>query len=231
MTLPKREGYDVEATGNVLKKRYQSLQSLESVPLSVINDPYGDANYDWLDGIPHMQDKPTLIEQCRSARWPQVTHCQACDQAYETIEARIRTLTSTQYRQFFADRHEQYQGLHEKMHVLLNLIPPGAERNARDREATEMLKRIQNLINDSLDEALQKHGGASTNVAKRRRQLPPAAHSILKKWLYENQDCPYPSDEQKQQLAEECQLEIQQIRNWFANTRNRKRHLFARSES
>lgn len=42
---------------------------------------------------------------------------------------------------------------------------------------------------------------------------------ILAKWVKENSDNPYPSEDDKQRLAEECDLTRKQVSNWFTNAR------------
>ncbi|KNC86410.1 hypothetical protein SARC_01460 [Sphaeroforma arctica JP610] len=232
MTLPMCAGYDVDSSARTLAKRLEDMQSLESPTedqQTIGNGATLKGSATDLTVLNFKHTLPQLHEN--NDGWSHVTRCQACVSANTELEPKIKSLSATQYEHFFSEQARQYDELHRQIHQLLELLADGPERNARDSEAKQMLDRIHNLINDSIDEALQKHGTGASTGAKRRRQLPPAAHSILKKWLYENQDCPYPSDEQKQQLAEECQLEIQQIRNWFANTRNRKRHLFAQTKT
>jgi len=56
---------------------------------------------------------------------------------------------------------------------------------------------------------------------KRRGNLPKRATNILKKWLFEHLFHPYPSEEQKRQLASQTGLTINQISNWFINARRR----------
>lgn len=42
---------------------------------------------------------------------------------------------------------------------------------------------------------------------------------ILSKWVKENGNNPYPSEDDKERLAEECNLSIKQVSNWFTNAR------------
>ena len=43
----------------------------------------------------------------------------------------------------------------------------------------------------------------------------------LKQWLYKNKNNPYPSKRQKFDLAEESNMTLTQVSNWFANARRR----------
>lgn len=54
------------------------------------------------------------------------------------------------------------------------------------------------------------------------RPLPRHARDVLKGWLLNNLDNPYPSELDKTQLANETGLSLTQISNWFNNARRRK---------
>ncbi|CAG8540557.1 11396_t:CDS:2 [Racocetra fulgida] len=58
---------------------------------------------------------------------------------------------------------------------------------------------------------------------KRRGNLPKATTALLKDWLAKHKKHPYPTEEEKQDLAKETMLNLQQISNWFINAR--RRHL------
>ncbi|CAI2368275.1 unnamed protein product [Moneuplotes crassus] len=45
--------------------------------------------------------------------------------------------------------------------------------------------------------------------------------SILLNWIREHRDSPYPTEDEKYQLAEATQLTVKQISNWFTNARKR----------
>lgn len=45
--------------------------------------------------------------------------------------------------------------------------------------------------------------------------------SPLRQWLNEHRNHPYPTKQEKEMLADEAQLSINQVCNWFANARRR----------
>ncbi|EFC45999.1 predicted protein, partial [Naegleria gruberi] len=51
--------------------------------------------------------------------------------------------------------------------------------------------------------------------------LPKEAVDSLLKWLFDNFSHPYPSDAEKDVLAEETNLTLTQVNNWFINARRR----------
>lgn len=59
-------------------------------------------------------------------------------------------------------------------------------------------------------------------IHRRKRNHRGSQTQLLKRWFYEHILEPYPSYEEKMQLAQETNLQIQQIENWFTN--QRKRH-------
>ncbi|XP_066926884.1 homeobox protein Meis1-like isoform X3 [Clytia hemisphaerica] len=56
---------------------------------------------------------------------------------------------------------------------------------------------------------------------KKRGIFPKMATNIMKAWLFQHLNHPYPSEEQKRQLANETGLTILQVNNWFINARRR----------
>ncbi|XP_015447925.1 homeobox protein Meis3 isoform X1 [Pteropus alecto] len=56
---------------------------------------------------------------------------------------------------------------------------------------------------------------------KKRGIFPKAATNIMRAWLFQHLSHPYPSEEQKKQLAQDTGLTILQVNNWFINARRR----------
>ncbi|KAK5928969.1 hypothetical protein CgunFtcFv8_010244 [Champsocephalus gunnari] len=56
---------------------------------------------------------------------------------------------------------------------------------------------------------------------KKRGIFPKVATNIMRAWLFQHLQHPYPSEEQKKQLALDTGLTILQVNNWFINARRR----------
>uniref|UniRef100_UPI00398EED99 homeobox protein Meis1-like isoform X5 n=1 Tax=Pristiophorus japonicus TaxID=55135 RepID=UPI00398EED99 len=81
---------------------------------------------------------------------------------------------------------------------------------------------------DALDNSVASPGtGDDDDLDKdKRRQkkrgiFPKVATNIMRAWLFQHLTHPYPSEEQKKQLAQDTGLTILQVNNWFINARRR----------
>ena len=55
-----------------------------------------------------------------------------------------------------------------------------------------------------------------------RFSYPKAVRKVLREWLHKNLTNPYPSEEEKLELADKTGLTVLQLNNWFINSRRRK---------
>jgi hypothetical protein len=63
---------------------------------------------------------------------------------------------------------------------------------------------------------------AEENRLKRRRSnLPRTTTQLLRRWIFDYKDHPYPTDVQKKVLCEQTGLTLTQLNNWFINNRRR----------
>lgn len=83
---------------------------------------------------------------------------------------------------------------------------------------------------DGLDNSLGSGDGtadedsdanSSSKRQKKRGIFPKVATNIMRAWLFQHLSHPYPSEEQKKQLAQDTGLTILQVNNWFINARRR----------
>lgn len=59
------------------------------------------------------------------------------------------------------------------------------------------------------------------NAKTKRGILPKNATNIMKKWLFQHIIHPYPTEEEKKQIALQTNLTLIQVNNWFINARRR----------
>ncbi|XP_067664993.1 mucin-2-like [Haliotis asinina] len=62
---------------------------------------------------------------------------------------------------------------------------------------------------------------APSNRRSQYKLLTPAAKKILTDWYESHQENPYPTEEQKEELADLAQISSAQVKSWFANKRSR----------
>uniref|UniRef100_A0A2K5I4F5 Homeobox domain-containing protein n=1 Tax=Colobus angolensis palliatus TaxID=336983 RepID=A0A2K5I4F5_COLAP len=82
---------------------------------------------------------------------------------------------------------------------------------------------------DGLDTSVASpsSGGEDEDLDRERRRnkkrgiFPKLATNIMRAWLFQHLSHPYPSEEQKKQLAQDTGLTILQVNNWFINARRR----------
>ncbi|ODM94948.1 Homeobox protein PKNOX2 [Orchesella cincta] len=64
-------------------------------------------------------------------------------------------------------------------------------------------------------------GGGSGRKKPKRGVLPKHATSIMRSWLFQHIVHPYPTEDEKRQIAAQTNLTLLQVNNWFINARRR----------
>ncbi|RAW42049.1 hypothetical protein PC110_g1802 [Phytophthora cactorum] len=63
---------------------------------------------------------------------------------------------------------------------------------------------------------------ARNNMPKKRSSLSKLSKKLMHDWFEHNLHHPYPTEEEKEWLAQEGGITLEQVNNWFINTRGRK---------
>ena len=83
-------------------------------------------------------------------------------------------------------------------------------------------RRKRATKNDKPESARKENCDSTTSNDKAPYTLlNEQSRSILNQWFEEHANNPYPSEEEKQQLAAMCGISVGQVKSWFANKRNR----------
>ena len=85
-------------------------------------------------------------------------------------------------------------------------------RQQRVREVSCSRAVVSSSCSDTADQSRVDHYP---------RHFTPRVTAILNSWFEKNRSSPYPSEEEKEQLARDSRLTVKQIRYWFANKRTR----------
>ncbi|CAD5233170.1 unnamed protein product [Bursaphelenchus xylophilus] len=76
-------------------------------------------------------------------------------------------------------------------------------------------------VNSDHNNGDQRSGSTDRSKRKVPKVFSKEAITKFRAWLFQNLSHPYPSEEQKKQLAQETSLTILQVNNWFINARRR----------
>ncbi|CAH0478531.1 unnamed protein product [Peronospora belbahrii] len=76
---------------------------------------------------------------------------------------------------------------------------------------------------EMIEPRVEKNLSSRRKKGTRRGTLHPEAKNVLKAWMFspEHFAHPYPSEEEKEELAQEAGIEVKQLSNWFTNARKR----------
>ena len=110
--------------------------------------------------------------------------------------------------------------------MLKDRIPPPLFLSTETEAAESRLdtrKRPRNNTLRELQSSMKNFEGRSFLKSQPSRKLRKEACGILKAWMFcpENVRNPYPTDEEKRQLADEAGISVKQVCNWFVNSRKR----------
>lgn len=126
------------------------------------------------------------------------------------IESQFKALTLGSSDSVGGDAIDRNASSDEEVDRNENVIDPQAE----DRELKgQLLRRYSGYLGNLKQEFMKK---------RKKGKLPKEARQQLLDWWSKHYKWPYPSESQKQGLAESTGLDQKQINNWFIN--QRKRH-------
>ncbi|KAJ4421417.1 homeodomain super [Neurospora sp. IMI 360204] len=98
---------------------------------------------------------------------------------------------------------------------------PGPQQNPYEQRARSERPRYPHPWGSQSDSAVSPRGGDG-GKNKRRGNLPKEVTEKLYAWLYGHLNHPYPTEDEKQKMMRETNMQMNQISNWFINARRRK---------
>ncbi|KAL9647375.1 hypothetical protein ABK040_011739 [Willaertia magna] len=118
-----------------------------------------------------------------------------------------------------------------------NIVPPKKRRVVCHQNAAVVVSNTNTITSlgvvvdndnnhNTNDKKLVDSSKPSNKIQKTRktstnRYLPKEAIQILKNWLFNNWNNPYPTTDTKRELAQECGINLKQVNNYFINARRR----------
>ncbi|TRY90366.1 hypothetical protein DNTS_006493 [Danionella cerebrum] len=72
-----------------------------------------------------------------------------------------------------------------------------------------------------LSQDLSFLGADDCSTKNKRGVLPKQATNVMRSWLFQHISHPYPTEEEKKQIATQTNLTLLQVNNWFINARRR----------
>ncbi|KAI9930658.1 hypothetical protein ASPWEDRAFT_39562 [Aspergillus wentii DTO 134E9] len=80
----------------------------------------------------------------------------------------------------------------------------------------------QDGLHTSESSAISRHDNQDKSTRPKNRRLSQDTVKVLRSWLHQHQEYPYPTEEEKEELQEQTGLSKTQIYNWFSNARRRR---------
>ncbi|KAL4935093.1 hypothetical protein BDV06DRAFT_217675 [Aspergillus oleicola] len=111
----------------------------------------------------------------------------------------------------------------------VGLFRPCSFGRGEKRQASgfETLSPVMGHLHGVIEEGDGSASGPGTREpipeGRETKQFVRRGARVLRDWFYRNEDCPYPSEEERARLASETGFTRQRISTWFANARRRNK--------
>ncbi|XP_065310075.1 homeobox protein PKNOX2-like isoform X2 [Dermacentor albipictus] len=98
----------------------------------------------------------------------------------------------------------------------LSQIGANLSASNQDHRVSNLAPRALSVSGDDEEEDL-----LGSKKKQKRGVLPKQATSIMRSWLFQHIVHPYPTEDEKRQIAAQTNLTLLQVNNWFINARRR----------
>ncbi|KRX40128.1 Homeobox protein Meis2 [Trichinella murrelli] len=130
-------------------------------------------------------------------------------QPTDVVVTQQHMIVQQQQQQHQQPHHHQHQHQHHGAGSSFDAVSEAGDASIESGDGT------CTGDDETLDEDREK------KPPKKRGIFPKVATNIMRAWLFQHLTHPYPSEEQKKQLAQDTGLTILQVNNWFINARRR----------
>ncbi|ELA40844.1 uncharacterized protein VICG_02118 [Vittaforma corneae ATCC 50505] len=103
----------------------------------------------------------------------------------------------------------------------LDLLASDLYEHENNRNGIHKNASSASIQNNLLCKRPESYMFSQQRIKNKRANYPKKISRILKNWLKENMNNPYPSESEKAMLMELTGLDVTQINNWFINARRR----------
>ena len=100
------------------------------------------------------------------------------------------------------------------------LLRLGKRRLEADQGQTKGRKKMR-VVGQQQQQQEEPQGQEQDKVKKKRPNHPKGTKEVLRRWLVAHSEDPYPTQQEKLALMAESGLSMQQVNDWFINTRRR----------
>jgi hypothetical protein len=160
------------------------------------------------------------------------TEASGSDQAdYRQKLAQIRVTYSTELQKYESACQQFTE------HVIALLREQSRTRPIATKEIDKMVSIIQKKfsgiqvqLKQSTCENVMVLRSRFLDARRKRRNFSKQATEVLNEYFYSHLSNPYPSEEVKEQLANQCQITVSQVSNWFGNKRIRYKKNIAKAQ-
>ncbi|GMM51187.1 Tos8 protein [Starmerella bacillaris] len=190
----------------------QSLQSIQAAPgQQSLNNQSISISNEYMSSEYLEQQQRRQLQQLRLQQ-------ERLQQEYERMEQEHRLQVQQHKKkeqELLRHHHEKQQRQRGSVPIIRSKIVFSAN-SPRRKSSSEGIDADHAKSNSN-----EKSNSDSVEAPRRRGNLPKDVTNTLRNWLQEHINHPYPTEEDKIMLANQTQLTMVQVSNWFINARRR----------
>jgi len=113
-----------------------------------------------------------------------------------------------------------------------NMVRPITEQEMNRMKCIIQKKfsSLQVQLKQSVCESVMILRSRFLDARRKRRNFSKNSTEVLNQYFYQHLSNPYPSEEEKEELAKKCAITVSQVSNWFGNKRIRYKKTIAKAQ-